>query len=181
MEPIVNKYDIDGGAHIIAENGNITVGSVSGIKQILSDPRRRVGLSILKEHFSELKAPKGKIVARIIRETVKLEAESIDVLNLVDNVKIKGKYISIFGTKVNYNVEIFLMKDGILRFHDQGSGYDISDDATVILENGKKTHLGALKTSGMVESGKEIYYDYLDNLGSISSWSSKFRFGQKHS
>ena len=180
MDPIPNKYDIDSGAKITAENGNIIVGSVSGIKQVLPDPDGKVGLAITKEHYSMLYAPKGKIVAGNIRETVKLEADSIDVLNLVDNVKVKGRNISVYGTKVNYNVEFELLKGGSIRFHDTGSCYDISNDATIKLENGKKFYLSDLKTSGMVGFGKEITYDYLDNLGTeVKDWSFKIGFSKR--
>ncbi len=126
-----------------------------------------------------LYAPKGKIVAGNIRETVKLEADSIDVLNLIDNVKVKGRNISVYGTKVNYNVEFELLKGGSIRFHDAGSCYDISSDAIIKLENGKKFYLSNLKTSGMIGFGKEITYDYLDKLGvEVKGWSFKIGFSK---
>jgi len=163
IDPIENKYDITNGAKITADNGDIIVGSVSGIKDLLPDPQGRVGMHILKEHFTELRAPKGKIIAGNIHETVKLEAETVIVINLVDNVKIKGKNILVYGSKINYNVEFELKIEGKIRFYDQGSGYDISDDAVLKLENGKQFRLRDLKGAQMIGyGGEDITYDYLD-------------------
>ena len=64
------------------------------------------------------KIPRGKIVAGFIRNTVKLESDTIMVINLEDHVLIKGRNISILGSKVTYDVEIELMKDGMIKFHD---------------------------------------------------------------
>lgn len=163
IDPIENKYDIENGAKITADNGDIIVGSVSGIKELLPDPQGRVGLHVLKEHFTELRSPNGKIIGGNIRETVKLEAETIVVVNLVDNIKIKGKNILVYGSKVNYNVEFELKAGGKIRFYDQGSGFDISDDAILRLENGKQLRLRDLKAAQMIGyGGEEITYDYLD-------------------
>ncbi|KKL16215.1 hypothetical protein LCGC14_2497770, partial [marine sediment metagenome] len=41
----------------------IIVGDVFGKKETLPDPSGKVGIFITKEHFTELMAPKGKIVA----------------------------------------------------------------------------------------------------------------------
>jgi hypothetical protein len=163
IDPIENKYDIENGAKITADDGDIIAGSVSGIKELLPDPQGRVGMHVLKEHFTQLKAPRGKIIAGNIRETVRLEAETIVVINLVDNIKIKGKNILVYGSKVNYNVEFELMKGGKIRFYDEGSGFDISDDAIVRLENRKQIRLRELKGAQMIGyGGKEITYNYLD-------------------
>jgi hypothetical protein len=106
------------------------------------------------------------------------------VINLEDDVKVKGHDISILGNKVTYDVEITLMKGGKIKFHDKGSGFDISDDAILQLENGKEFRLQDLKKSEMIGlGGAEISYDYLDNFGtkkqngSKKSWKSKFGFG----
>ena len=47
-------------------------------------------MSIERQHYSELSAPNGKIVAGDVHETVILDAEEIAALNLVVNIKIKG-------------------------------------------------------------------------------------------
>jgi hypothetical protein len=134
-------------------------------------------MSIEREHFSELLAPNGKIIAGDVRETVYLDGDEILVLNLVDNVKLKGRKIQIFGSKVSYDVFIELKKDGVLHFFDRGSGFDISDDAILKLENGKEFFLDELKNKKLIGfGGQELTYDFLNNLDSYtegSSWTSK--------
>jgi hypothetical protein len=159
-----NKYDIDGGAKITVDNGNIEVGDVRGKRILVQDPQGRVGMSITREHFSTLRAVNGKLVVGTVRDTVKLDAETLVVLNLIDNVKVMGKNILVYGSKVTYDVEFFLKADGKIRFYDQGSGFDISDDATVQLENGKRIKIRDLKHVDMISNGgKDITYEYLDN------------------
>lgn len=184
IDPLENGYLIENGAKITVDNGDIIVGDVYGKKEILPDPSGKVGLFITEEHFTELKAVRGKIVGGFIRNTVKLEADHIMVINLEDNVKVKGHDISILGNKITYDIEIKLMKGGKIKFHDQGSGFDISDDAILQLENGKEFRLQELKKSQMIGyGGMEISYDYLDNIGTKKqngpkkSWKSKFGFG----
>lgn len=184
IDPLENGYLIENGAKIIVDNGDIIVGDVYGKKEILPDPSGKVGMFITKEHFTELLAPNGKIVAGFIRNTVKLEADTIMAINLEDNVKIKGHDISILGNKVTYDVEIKLTKGGKIKFHDQGSGFDISDDAILQLENGKEFRLQNLKKSQMIGyGGADITYEYLDEIGgkkpngSKKNWRSKFGFG----
>jgi len=180
IDPIENGYVIENGAQIVVDNGDIIVGDVFGKKEILPDPSGKVGMFITKKHFTELIAPGGKIVAGYIRNTVKLEGDEILVINLEDAVKVKGKKISILGMKVTHDVEIELLRGGVIKFHDQGSGFDLSDDAILKLENGKEFRLHDLKKSQMIGyGGKEITYDYLDNLGkkefkkNNSGWASK--------
>jgi hypothetical protein len=185
IDPIENGYVIENGAKITVDNGDLIVGDVFGKKETLPDPSGRVGMFITLEHFTELKAPKGKIIAGYIRNTVKLEADEIMVINLVDNVKVKGRNISILGSKVTYDVEITLMKGGKIKFHDLGSGFDISDDAMLCLDNGKEFRLHDLKKSKLIGyGGAEIIYEYLDHIGvkkpkdETKSWKSKLGFGQ---
>jgi len=184
IDPLENGYMIENGTKIIVDNGDIIVGDVYGKKEILPDPSGKVGMFITMEHITELKAIRGKIVGGFIRNTVKLEADTIMVINLEDNVKVKGRDISILGNKVTYDAVITLMKGGKIKFHDQGSGFDISDDAILQLENGKEFRLQDLKRSEMIGyGGADIRYDYLDNIGakkqnnSVKSWRSKFGFG----
>ena len=146
-------------------------------------------MSIVREHKSELNSPNGKIIAGTVRETVSLNADEILVLDLVDNVNISGRKIQIFGHKVSYDVFIELKKGGIIRFYDRGSGFDISDDAILKLENGKEFFLDELKTKKLIGfGGEDITYDYLDGVGTnsinsrkpLSSKFSGFRiFGKK--
>ena len=184
IDPIENGYVVENGVKIIVDNGDIIVGDVFGKKEILPDPSGKVGLSITNEHFTQLVAPRGKIVGGFIRNTVKIEGDSIMVVTLEDHVLLKGRNISILGSKITYDVIIELQKGGKIKFHDQGSGFDISDDAILRLENGKEFRLHDLKKSELIGyGGSEITYDYLDNIGAKKtngqkkSWKSKFGFG----
>jgi len=168
IDSIRNKYDIDGGAKITVDNGDMEVGSVRGKRQRVADPQGRVGITTIREHFSELSAPNGKIVTGDVRDTVKLDADTIITLNLVDNIKVTGKIILVYGTKVTYDVEFFLKKGGKIRFYDQGSGFDISDDSVVNLENGKKIKIRDLKRDKLISlGGKDITYDYINDRENI--------------
>ena len=92
-------------------------------------------------------------------------------------MKVSGKKIQVFGSKVSYDVFIELKRDGILRFFDQGSGFDISDDAILKLENGKEFFLDELKNKKLIGfGGQNMTYDFLNSLENYSSgsnWSSK--------
>jgi len=185
IDPIENGFIIENGAKITVDDGDIIVGDVFGKRELVQDPKGRVGMYLTKEHYTQLTAPKGKIIAGNVMNTVQLEADSILVLNLDEHVKIKGRNISVLGSKVTYNVEFELLKGGTIKFHDQGSGFDISDDAKVKLENGKIIRLDELKVSKLIGyGGVEITYDYLENLDKNSNqqnsgkWSSKLgKFG----
>ncbi|WP_320416547.1 hypothetical protein [Candidatus Nitrosotenuis chungbukensis] len=177
LDPLQNNFQIEHGAKIVAENGDIIVGNIIGIKETLQDPEGRVGLYVTKEHFTELSAPKGKIIAGTARETVFLDGDTVVVHNLINNVKVRGRIISIFGSTVNYNVEIEVRDGGAITFHDEGSGFALSDDAIIKLENGKRFKLHDLKTSNMVGHGREITYDYLDGIGKKPEKRSRYNFG----
>ena len=177
LDPLQNNFQIEHGAKIVAENGDVIVGNVTGIKELLPDPDGKVGLYLTKEHFTEISAPKGKVIAGTARETVSLDGDVVVVNNLINNVRIKGRIVSIFGNTVNYNVEIEIRDGGAVIFHDEGSGFALSDDAILKLENGKRFKLRDLKTSNMVGYGKEITYEYLDNIGKKSEKSGRFKFG----
>ena len=87
---------------------------------------------------------------------------------------IKAREILVYGSKVTYNVEFFLKNNGKIRFYDQGSGFDISDDATINLENGKMIKIRDLKHDKLISlGGKDITYDYIDNRGNIKKLSKK--------
>ena len=49
--------------------GDIEVGNVSGRRESVPDPQGRVGMSVTREHFTELNAPNGKLVTGNIRDT----------------------------------------------------------------------------------------------------------------
>ena len=137
IDPLENGFVVENGAKIIVDDGDLIVGDVFGKKEILPDPSGRVGLTITNEHYTELVAPRGKIVGGFIRNTVKLEADSIMVVTLEDHVLLKGRSISILGSKVTYDVVIELLKGGMIKFHDQGSGFDISDDCNFAIRKRK--------------------------------------------
>ena len=165
IDPVDNGFTIDNGAKILVDNGDILCGDIKGIKELVPDPDGRVGHTVTKEHFTELIASKGKIIAGTVQETAKLVAEEILVYNLIDNIRITGKKILIFGPKVNYDVYFELKKGGMIRFYDKGSGFDISDDAIIKLENGKEFFLDDLKSLKLIGyGGKDITYDELNNL-----------------
>ena len=177
MNPLESGFNIENGAKISTNYGDIICGNVNGIRDRIPDPDKRVGMSIERQHFSELLAPNGKIIAGDVRETVNLEADEVTVLNLVDNVKLKGRKIQVFGSKVSYDVFIELKENGILRFFDRGSGFDISDDAILKLENGKEFFLDELKNKKLIGyGGQEMTYEFLNNLDSYSEtdgWTAK--------
>lgn len=178
LDPLKNNFQIEHGVKIVAENGDVIVGNITGIKELLQDPQGRVGIYVTKEHFTEISAPKGKIVAGTARETVFLDGDTVVVNNLINNVRIRGRIITIFGNTINYNVEIEIRKGGAIMFHDEGSCFALSDAATIKLENGKRFKLRELKTSNMVGFGKEITYEYLDSIGKKSE-GSRFKLGFK--
>ena len=177
MNPLESGFNIENGAKISTNYGDIICGNVNGIRDRIPDPDKRVGMSIERQHFSELLAPNGKIIAGDVRETVNLEGDEVTVLNLVDNVKLKGRKIQIFGSKVSYDVFLELKENGVLRFFDRGSGFDISDDAILKLENGKEFFLDELKNKKLIGyGGQEMTYEFLNNLDSYSEtggWTAK--------
>ncbi len=177
MDPLENAFNIENGAKISVDHGDIICGHVNGARDRIPDPDARVGMSIERQHYSELSAPNGKIVAGDVHETVILDAEEIAALNLVDNIKIKGKKIQIFGSKVSYDVFFELKNGGSIRFFDRGSGFDISDDAILKLENGKEFFLDELKNKKLIGfGGQDMSYNFLNNLDhhiSSANWSSK--------
>ena len=205
VNPLENKYKIDNGSRIIAENGNIVVGNVFGRKDQVQDPDGKVGLYLTVEHRTYLYSPNGRIIVENAVNTVNLDGQSIMILNMEDDVRIKGKEILIYGNKITHDIEIELKKDGIIRFFDKHSVLGLSDDAIIKLENGKTFRLHDLKVrkisdvpeelienndvfekdDTMVGKGFTITYEMLDNFEkkaekkSTSGWGSKFKFGRK--
>ena len=91
IDPLENKYKIDNGARITADHGNIVVGNVYGRKYRIEDLDGRVGIFQTREHRTCISAPNGKIIAENVVNTVLLEADSIIVLNVEDDVTLSAR------------------------------------------------------------------------------------------
>lgn len=205
INPLENKYKIENGARIIVDNGNVVVGNVFGRKYKIDDPEGRVGIYETKEQQTYISAPKGKIIAENIINTVYLDADSIMVLNLEDDVQINAREILLYGSKITYDTIIKLKKNGMIRFFENFSIQSLSNDAVIKLENGKEIRLFDIKTkkikdladefvpnkneydkdATMVGNGFTITYEMLDNLSKKPTknqnfgWSSKFKLSKK--
>jgi len=204
INPLENKYKIDNGAKITVDNGNVVVGNVYGRKFRVEDPVC-VGVFQIKEHRTHISALKGKIIAENIVDTVLLEADSVIVLNVEDDVIISAREILFYGGKLTYDSVIELKESGTIRFFEKFSIQGLSGDVIIKLENGKKMRLFDLKTkkikdladefvsnkenynkdATMVGNGFTITYAMLDNLSlkpakkQKKSWASKFGFSKK--
>jgi len=204
IDPLENKYKIENGANIIVDNGNVVVGNIFGRKYRVEDPDGRVGVYQIQEHRTHISALNGKIIAENIVNTVSLEADTIIVLNIEDDVKITAREILFYGGKLTYDSTIELKQGGSIRFFENFSIQGLSGDAIIKLENGKKIRLFDLKTKKIKDladefvPNKEIYakdvtlvghgftitYDMLDNLSKKPNkkqkrnWTSKFRFSK---
>jgi len=183
VNPLENKYKIENGAKIIVDNGDVVVGNIFGRKYKIPDPVK-VGIYETREQRTHISTPKGKIIAENIVNTVLLEADSIMVLNLEDDIQINAREILLYGNKITYNVIIKLKKNGIIRFFENFSIQSLSNDAIIQLDNGKEIRLFDIKTkkikdladefvpnkneydkdATMVGNGFTITYEMLDNL-----------------
>jgi curved DNA-binding protein CbpA len=207
INPLENKYKIENGARIIVDKGNVVIGNVFGRKYIVQDSEGRIGIFETQEHRTHISAPKGKIIVENIINTVSLDADSILVLNLEDDVQINAREILIYGNKITYDTIIELKKGGIIRFFENFSIQSLSNDAIIKLENGKEIRLFDIKTkkikdladefvfnkneyakdATMVGDGFTITYEMLDNLSKKptknhnAGWTSKFRFSKNQS
>ncbi len=199
VNPLENKYKIENGATIIADNGNIVVGNVFGRKDNVQDPSGKVGLYIVKEYRTHLFSPKGKLIVENAANTVSLDGDTIVILNLEDDVKVKAREILIYGHKLTYDVEIELKEGGFIRFFENFSVQGLSDDAIIKLENGKTIRLRELKIKKikdlrpefvknennfskddtMVGKGFTITYELLDNFYKKSSNTRKIGWASK--
>ena len=204
IDPLENKYKIDNGARITVDHGNVVVGNIYGRKYRVEDPNGKVGIFQIQEHKTCISAPNGKIIAENVVNTVLLEADSIIVLNVEDDVTLSAREILFYGGKLTYDSTIELKQGGSIRFFENFSIQGLSGDATIKLENGKKIRMFDLKTkkikdlpdefvpnkenyaknATMVGHGFTITYDMLDNLSKKpskkqkSSWTSKFSFSK---
>ena len=205
INPLENRYKIENGARIIVDDGNVVVGNIFGRKYKIEDPEGRVGIYETHEQRTEISALKGKIIAENIVNTVSLDADSIMVLNLENDVQISAREILLYGSKITYDSIIKLKKDGLIRFFENFSIQSLSNDAIIKLENGKEIRLFDIKTkkikdladefvpnknefdkdATMVGNGFTITYEMLDNLSKKptknqnANWTSKFRFSKK--
>ena len=204
VNPLENKYKIENGARIIVDDGNVVVGNVFGRKYKIEDQEGRVGIYETREQRTHISAPKGKIIAENIINTVSLDADSIMVLTLEDDVQINARVILLYGSKITYDTIIKLKKDGMIRFFENFSIQSLSNDAIIKLENGKEIRLFDIKTkkikdladefvpnkneydkdATMVGNGFTITYEMLDNLSKKPiknqnvGWASKFGFSR---
>ena len=204
VNALENKYKIENGARIIVDDGSIIVGNIFGRKYRVEDPEGRVGIFHIQEHRTHISAPNGKIIAENVANTVLLDADTIIVLNVEDNVTISAREILFYGGKLTFDSVIELKQDGLIRFFETFSIQGLSGDAIIKLENGKKIRLFDLKTkkikdladefvphkenyrkdATMVGHGFTITYNMLDNLSMKSnkkqknSWASKFGFSK---
>ena len=203
INPLENKYKIENGARIIVDNGDVIVGNIFGRKYKIDDPEGRVGIYEVQEQRTHISAPKGKIIAENIINTVSLDADSIMILNLEDDVQINAREILLYGSKITYDTIIKLKNDGMIRFFENFSIQSLSNDAIIKLENGKEIRLFDIKTkkikdlsdelvpnkneydkdATMVGNGFTITYEMLDNLSKPTKnqnvrWASKFGFSR---
>lgn len=196
VNPIDNKYRIENGARLTVENGNAIVGNIFGRKYKVEDPQGRVGLYHTVEHRTRVSAPRGKIIAENAVNTVLLEADSIMVLNMEDDVTVRAREILFYGDKLTYDSVIELKPDGFVRFFENFSIQGISGDALIKLGNGKQVRLFDIKTkkihdladglvpdksvyakdATMVGNGFAITYGMLDSLSGAQK--RKWRFGR---
>lgn len=199
INPLENKYKIENGSRIIADNGNIVVGNIFGRKYKIQDSDGRVGIFKTQEQRTFVSAPNGKIIAENIINTVSLEADVIMVLNLEDDVEISAREILFYGSKITYDSKIKLKKGGMIRFFENFSIQSLSNDALIKLENGKEIRLFDIKTkkikdlpdefvpnkneydkdATMVGNGFTITYEMLDNLSKKPTKNQKKKWGSK--
>jgi len=203
INPLETKYKIENGARIIADNGNIIVGNIFGRKYKIAD-KVKVGIFQIQEHRTHISAPNGKIIAENVVNTVLLDADTIVILNVEDDVILSARQILFYGGKFTHDSVIELKHGGSIRFFENFSIQGLSGDAIIKLENGKKIRLYDLKTkkikdladefvpnkenygkdATMVGYGFTITYDMIDNLSlkptkkQKSGWASKFGFSK---
>jgi curved DNA-binding protein CbpA len=203
INPLETKYKIENGARIIVDKGDVIVGNIYGRKFKIAD-KVKVGVFQIQEHRTHISAPNGKIIAENVVNTVSLDADTIIVLNVEDDVIISAREILFYGGKFTHDSVIELKHGGLIRFFENFSIQGLSGDAIIKLENGKKIRLFDLKTkkikdladefvpnkenygkdTTMVGYGFTITYDMLDNLSKKptkkqkNGWASKFGFSK---
>ena len=199
LNPLENGYKIENGARITTEEGDIVVGNVFGKKIKIQDPDGKVGAHIIRERRTTLSAPSGKIVLENATDTVSLEGDTVILLSMEDDVRVTAREVMIYGSKMTYDSVINLKQGGVIRFFERFSVQGLSDDAKVVLENGKTFRLREIKVkkirdladefvpnkseydkdATMVGHGFSITYDILDNLDKKPTKNSSRRWGFK--
>ena len=195
VNPLENKYRIENGASVTAETGNVIVGNVFGRKRKVEDPGGRVGVYDMLEHRTSLYAPRGRIIIENAVDTVLLEGDTVMLLNMEDDVRVRAREVLVYGGKITYDCNIWLKRGGLIRFFERNSIIGLSDDSTISLENGETFHLRYIKSKrirdladGLVENpgqydkratmvgdGFAVTYEMLDSLmkgkgGSKDRW-----------
>ena len=203
IEPLENKYKIENGACLTVDDGNAIVGNIFGRKYRVDDAEGRVGVYQTREYRTRISAPKGKIIAENVVNTVSLEADTVIVLNVEDDVRISAREVLFYGGKLTYDSIIELKQGGTLRFFEKFSIQGLSGDAIIKLEDGERIRLFDLKTrkitsladefvpdkerydknATLVGGGFTITYDMLANLSRKPSkpksrWISRFGFSK---
>ena len=203
IDPLENKYKIENGAWLTVDDGNAVVGNIFGRKYRVDDAEGRVGIYQTREHRTRISAPKGKIIAENVVNTVSLEADTVIVLNVEDDVRISAREVLFYGGKLTYDSVIELRRGGLIRFFEKFSIQGLSGDAIIQLEDGMRIRLFDLKTrkirsladefvpdreiygkdATMVGAGFTITYDMLANLSRKPStpksrWILRFGFGK---
>jgi curved DNA-binding protein CbpA len=105
INPLETKYKIENGARITTDNGDIIVGNIFGRKYRVEDPQGRVGIFQIQEHRTHISAPNGKIITENLVNTVSLDADTIIVLNVEDDVTISAREILFYGGKLLFAIK----------------------------------------------------------------------------
>ncbi len=159
MDPTENKYKIENGATLTVENGNAVVGNVFGRKYRVGDQTGKVGVFDMKEYRTRIAAPNGKIIAENLVNTVSVEADTVIVLNVEDDVEITAREILFYGGKMTYDTTIRLKRGGVIRFFERFSIQGLSGDATITLEDSRTVRLFNLKTKKIRSLPDELVPD----------------------
>ena len=124
INPVETKYKIENGVRIIVDNGDVIVGNIYGRKFKIAD-KVKVGVFQIQEHRTHISAPNGKIIAENVVNTVSLDADTIIVLNVEDDVVISAREILFYGGKFTHDSIIELKHGGLIRFFENFSIQDI--------------------------------------------------------
>lgn len=203
VEPVDNKYKIENGASLTVDNGNAVIGNVFGRKYRVADPEGRVGVYHVMEYRTRISAPNGTIVAGNAVNTVRLEADTVIIYNIEDDVVISARELLFYGNKLTYDSVIELRRGGSIRFFEEFSIQGLSGDALIKLEDAASVRLFNLKTkkirslpdelvpdkarygkdATLVGSGFTITYEMLAGLSvakqsdkGSSGWAARFGF-----
>ena len=146
VDPLENKYKIENGSRLTVENGNVVVGNVFGRKYRVDDVEGRVGVYQIRQRRTQISAPKGKIIVENVVNTVTLNADTVIVLDVEDDVVISTRELLFYGSKLTYDSVIELKRGGTMRFFERFSIQGLSGDAIIKLEDSKIIRLFNLKT-----------------------------------